>query len=87
VFIFNVIPPNQHLHEHSTQKRNCKGKRQQTACVETSDLSADTKKHTTKFRETVPLINTCGASRICATLALCSFQIHISEHIELCLVS
>jgi hypothetical protein len=36
----------------STRKRNFKGKR---PWVETSDLSTDTKKHTTKFGETILL--------------------------------
>jgi hypothetical protein len=40
--------------KNSTRKRNFKSK--WTLCVETSCLSNDTKKHTTKSRETTPLI-------------------------------
>jgi hypothetical protein len=43
--------------KNSTQKRNFKSKRSRPICVGTSDLSNDTKKHSLKSRETVPLRN------------------------------
>jgi hypothetical protein len=37
-------------------EKELKGKRPRTSCVETSDLLTDTKKHPTKFHETIPLM-------------------------------
>jgi hypothetical protein len=42
-------------HEHEILK----AKSTRSLCVETTDLSNDTKKHTTKSRETIPLKNRC----------------------------
>jgi hypothetical protein len=41
--------------KYSTRNRNFKRKRTHSICVGTSDLSNDTKNHTTKSRETIPL--------------------------------
>jgi hypothetical protein len=41
--------------KNSIRKRTFKSKRTCSWCVEMSDLSNDTKKHTTKYRETIPL--------------------------------
>jgi hypothetical protein len=40
---------------NSTRNRNFKSKRTRSLCVGTSDPWNDTKKHTTKSRETIPL--------------------------------
>jgi hypothetical protein len=57
--------------KNSIQKLIFKSKRSRSWCVEMSDLSYDTKKHTTKSRETIPLIEQGALQTVNKSFIMC----------------
>jgi hypothetical protein len=52
---YKLTTPRREKSKKSVRKRNFKSKQTRSVCVGTSDLANETKKHTTKPRQTTPL--------------------------------
>jgi hypothetical protein len=56
IFLPGLTTARHEKSKNSIRKQTFKSKRTRSWCVEMSDLSNDTQKHTTKSHETIPLI-------------------------------